>query len=61
VKIRIEKGVAVDLDKTRRTSVKGGVYDISKLPEKRQKELLKIKGVSEVKETAATASKKKEA
>lgn len=56
MKIKVEKGSPVDLDAKRRTSVKGGVYDISELEEADQKRLLKLKGVSKI--TAPKSSKK---
>lgn len=58
MKIKVEPKHPVDLDKKRRTSTKGGVYDISKLSEADQNRLLKIKGVSEVKASTKPDKKK---
>ncbi|HSH45108.1 MAG TPA: hypothetical protein VK966_04600 [Longimicrobiales bacterium] len=55
MKIKVEPGVVVRLDRKRSTSARGGEYDISNMDEKARKRVLSQKGVSEVK--AATASK----
>lgn len=60
MKINVEAGTVVRLDRKRSTSVRGGEYDISKLPEKEQKRILSLKGVSEAKDTAAKSTQKKE-
>lgn len=61
MKIRVEPGKPVDLDARRRTSAKGGEYDISKLNDADRERVLKQSGVKVIDEKPArTPAKVKE-
>lgn len=58
MKIRVEPGRPVDLDARRRTSAKGGIYDISKLSDADRQRVLKQRGVSVIDDKPAKAPAK---
>lgn len=59
MKIRVEPGRVIRLDRRRATSSAGGVYDISQLSEVDQKRVLAAKGVTQIDAAPAKAPAKK--
>jgi hypothetical protein len=56
-RVKITPGRAVRLDDRRTTSVRGGEYDISALPDSRQRRIARLPGVKEqTTETAEAAT-----
>lgn len=60
MKIQVEPGRVVRLDRRRATSSAGGVYDISKLSAADRKRVLAAKGVTQVSDSPAKAPAKKD-
>lgn len=60
MKIEVKAGRPVDLDGRRRTSVRGGVYDVSKLSDADKDRLRATDGVKVIDEPAKASAKKRE-